>query len=127
MCKPVAAGPAVERWSAMLQEDDATPRQPLEYGRALRATVRLTYFASVGVAVLLTGAVAAWCFVHTIQVMVEAQQVARSRPIDFAPSQLGMPVEKSIPLGVLSGGVALVALVHFLRLWNSRKAARPAA
>jgi hypothetical protein len=52
--------------------------------------------------------------------------VVRSRPIDFDPSYLGMPVEKSIPLGVLSGGVALVALVHFVRLWNNRKVAPPA-
>lgn len=111
----------------MLLEDDATPRRPLEYGRALRTPVRLTYFAGVGAVVLLTGAVAAWCFVHTIQVMVEVQQVFRSRPIDFDPSHLGMPVEQSIPLGVLSGGVALVALVHLVRLWNSRKVARPAA
>jgi len=76
---------------------------------------------------VIAGAVTAWCVVHTMQVIVEVQRVVRARPIDFDPSYLGMPVEKSIPLGILSGGVTLVALVHFIRLWNSRRTARPAA
>lgn len=109
-------------------EHDAAFQRPLDYARPLLAPVRLTYLVGVGAVVLLTGAVAAWCFVHTVQVMAEVQRLVRSRPIDnFDLSYLGMPMEKSIPLGVLSGGVALVALVHFVRLWNSRKAARPAA
>lgn len=109
-----------------LDEDASSPR-PLEYGRPLRAPVRWTYMGGVGAVALVAGAVAAWCVVHTVQVVVEVQDVAGSRPIDFDPSSLGMPVEKAVPLGIVSGGVALVAFVQFVRLWNGRKAARRAA
>jgi hypothetical protein len=72
---------------------------------------------AVGIVVLIAGAVATWCAIHTFEVIVEVQRVVRSRPIDFDPSYRGMPPEKSIPLGILSGGIALVALVQFIRLW----------
>ena len=81
----------------------------------------------VGAVALLTGAVVVWSFVHTVQVIIETQRVIRSRPIDFDPSYLGLPVEQAIPLGVLFGGVALVALVHLIRLVNNWRAAQAAA
>jgi hypothetical protein len=111
----------------MLLEDDAITRRPLDYSRSLLAPLRLTYMVAVGAVVLVSGGVAAWCFVHTIQVIVETQRVIRSKPIDFDRSYLGTPVENSIPLGILSAGVGLVALLHFIRLWNGRKGARRAA
>jgi hypothetical protein len=108
-------------------KEDPAPQRPLDYASPPITPVRLTCFVVVAGVALLAGAVAAWCFFHTVRVLLEVRRVAGSRPIDFDPSYLGMPVEKSVPLGVFSGGVALVAVVHVVRLWNGWKAAPPAA
>jgi hypothetical protein len=102
--------------------DEDTSRRPLEYARPRLPPARMLYFASVAIVTLLSAVVAMGCLIHTVKLFSEFQ----SELVDAYPPDHGLPVEKSIPLGVFSGGVALVALVHFVRLLNGRRAARAA-
>jgi hypothetical protein len=102
--------------------DKDTSRRPLEYARPRLPSARMLYVASVAIVALLSAVVAIGCLIHTIKLFSEFQ----SELVCPYPPHHGLPVEKSIPLGVFSGGVALVALVHVVRLLNGRRAARAA-
>jgi hypothetical protein len=103
------------------QHPSSPQPQPLDYARPHLTRIRAAYAAIVAVVILLAGAIAAWCTAHSIFVLAEFHRVSRSQPIDFDDSYLGMPAEQSIPLGVFTGGVAIVALIHLVRVLNSRR------
>jgi hypothetical protein len=94
--------------------------QPLDYARPFAQPSGWSYAIAVSTIALVAAATAAWCAVHTFHVIVEVQRVGH-RAIDFDPSYLGLPIEKAIPLGIFGGGLALVALIHFIRFVNSAR------
>jgi hypothetical protein len=82
---------------------------------------------------ILTGAagfvcalVAVWCLLHAIDVFSGLQEASGTGCGTCYASMvdaLGMPLEKTIPLGVLSCGCALVAGVQTVRFANGARGA----
>jgi hypothetical protein len=73
-------------------------------------------------------ALSAWCMFHTIQVAYALEH----SPSPFLCIQaeqewtasLGLPLKQTIPIGLLTGGVALVSFVQLIRHVNALKHAK---
>jgi len=70
------------------------------------------------------GVIALWCGVHTVHVWQVQTALANSGPIcgnaiTERLATLGLPIEKTIPIGFLAGGVSLVAVIQSIRLMNA--------
>ena len=77
--------------------------------------------AAAGVACAL---VAVWCLLHAIHVHSGLQQASGTfcgTCYQSMVAALGLPLEQTIPLGVLSGGCALVAGVQSIRFANGAR------
>jgi hypothetical protein len=76
-----------------------------------------------GFCVIAFGGVAAWCGVHAVSVVLALEH----SPGAFFCAEgarewmasLGLPLERTIPLGVFCGGISLVALVQCIRQVNA--------
>jgi hypothetical protein len=96
--------------------DYASPRIPvLRTGLATFAALCVVAF----------GSVAAWCAVHAVGVVYALQH--SPGPFFCAEgaqswvASLGLPLERTIPLGVLCGGISLVAFVQCVRHVNAMR------
>ncbi len=67
------------------------------------------------------GIVTVWCVLRALQVEIAISQMHGffcSNCYEAATARLGLTEEQTIPLGILSGGCALVAAIHSIRLFN---------
>jgi hypothetical protein len=80
----------------------------------------MAFFAAL--CVVAFGSVATWCAVHAVAVVYALQH--SPGPFFCAEgaqawvASLGPPLERTIPLGILCGGVSLVAFVQCIRHMN---------
>jgi len=85
--------------------------------------LRLTLIAAL--AALLSALLWAWCIVHALNIVHASEHSPGPFLCDEAAQEwmasLGLPLERTIPLGVLSAGFSLVALIQAVRFYNSGK------
>jgi hypothetical protein len=70
---------------------------------------------------LASAIVAIWCIAHVVTVYVGLQRAGDTlcgSCYDESIAKLGLPLEQTIPIGILSGGVALVAAIQTIRCLN---------
>jgi hypothetical protein len=83
------------------------------------------------VVALLSAIVSAWCILHAINIVY----VSENSPAAFFFAQaahqwvdsLGLPLQRTIPLGVISGGSSLVAFIQAIRFYNLGRRSRETA
>ena len=87
--------------------------------------VRKLAFAAIAASVAVaSGAVAVYCLIHAIHVYDGLQRLAGPRcgnGVAEEVAKLGLPLERTIPIGVFSGGGALVAMIQAIRFVNGAK------
>jgi len=94
--------------------DYASPHTPvLRTGLGLFAAVCVVTFGGIGV----------WCGVHAVGVIYALQHnpgpFICTEGADAWVASLGLPLERTIPLGILCGGFSLVAFVQCVRQVNA--------
>jgi hypothetical protein len=96
----------------------------LEYAHPALAPVRRGAAALCAGVALVSGLIAVWCVVHTANVVDAHRHIhyfVCAEAVHEWERQLGVPVEKTIPVGLLCGGVAVVAAIQSARLLNGAK------
>jgi hypothetical protein len=94
----------------------------LDYARPSTRFRRFGLSAVAGTASLLFGGAAAWCVLHAVRFEAALQQASFCGNCEASRvANLGLPPGHTIPLGVFSGGCALVAAVQSVRLANSAR------
>jgi hypothetical protein len=94
----------------------------LDYASPSMRPVRLGLAVACALASAACGIIAAWCVVHAVHVAIGLQQI--SVPFCGVPSydeqaaKLGLPLERTIPVGVLCSGCAVVAAIQSIRCVN---------
>lgn len=108
--------PAIEHWSVML----------IDYARPSSPRCKLGLSVIIGAAGLACGAIAVWCAIHAFHLVSGLQQAKGTfcgTCYESMVAAIGLPLEKTIPLAVLSGGCALVAGVQSIRFANGARSA----
>lgn len=108
----------------------------LEYARPSTPTIRFAFTVYCAAGALVCCVPAAWCAIHTVR--VELSIAARTDAYARNPPQwacgraaaedrkafersLGVPLEKTIPAGVLSSGFAVAFFIHAVRSANAAR------
>src|SRR5262249_9480330 len=95
----------------------------LDYATYLPPRPRTALAVVAGCAVLVFGFLTAWCVLHCVGLLVAFQH----SPGPFACAagaqewieRLGLPLEKTIPGGILCTGFTFIAFVHCVRYVNA--------
>jgi hypothetical protein len=108
----------------------------LEYARPSTPTIRFAFSVFCAAGAVLCCVPAAWCVSHTLDVELRIAERANEHaknPPQWACAQaaaedrksfeasLGLPLERAIPGGVLSGGFAVAFFVHAVRSANAAR------
>lgn len=97
----------------------------LDYARPSTPQCKRGLAIITGAAGVICALLAIWCLLHAIHVFSGLQQASGTwcgTCYQSMVNALGLPLEKTIPLGVLSGGCALVAAVQTIRFANGARA-----
>src|SRR5437016_329047 len=98
----------------------------LDYAHPQTPVLRTGLTIIAAIAVVAFGTVSAWCVCHAVHMIYEFQH----NPGPFVCAEgaqawvasLGLPLEQTIPIGVLSGGFTMVAFVQTVRHVNALRA-----
>lgn len=93
----------------------------LDYARPPTVRCKLGLSVLTGAAGLLCGGVAVWCAVHTAHFVSVRIPAGCGTCREAQEAALGMPPGRAVPLGVFSGGCALVAGVQAIRFANGAR------
>src|SRR6184192_1481378 len=97
----------------------------LDYAHPQTQVIRRGLALAAAVATVAFGVVTIWCAWHSVRVVYMVQH--NPGPFFCAEgaeqwaASLGLPLEQTIPIGVLSGGVTLVSFVQSLRCVNGMR------
>src|SRR4051794_16513495 len=102
----------------------------LEYVRPSTPQCKRGLAFVTGAAAALCALVAIWCVLHGIHVVSGLQQASGTwcgTCYDEMVAALGLPLEQTIAVGVLSGGCACVAGIQTIRFVNGARGQRRGA
>jgi hypothetical protein len=106
----------------------------LEYARPSTPTIRFAFSVFCAASAIVCCVPAVWSAVHTVRVelrVAKRNDAYAKNPPQWAcanaaeedqkafEASLGVPLEKAIPAGVLSGGFAVAFFVHAVRSMNA--------